>query len=77
MFFSHLAMEVMEKWKTTVDVDCLNDLLSLTKDIVKYNMNHNAEVEACDLLAEIERIDLLIDFTGEMDYERVCLYLLR
>ncbi|PAV63079.1 hypothetical protein WR25_19852 [Diploscapter pachys] len=39
-------------------------------------MRHNAEVEACDLLIEIERLDLLKDYVEEPDHGRVCMYLL-
>ena len=34
-------------------------LLTLVKEIVPYNMAHNAEHEACDLLMEIEQVDML------------------
>lgn len=44
--------------------------------IVPYNMNHNAEPEAVDLLMEVEKLDQLVQFTNENNYERVGLYLL-
>ena len=40
-------------------------------------MAHNAEAEACDLLMEIENVNLLIDYVEKDTYARVCLYLLR
>lgn len=40
-------------------------------------MAHNAEAEACDLLMEIERLDLLDEYVDEDVYQRVCLYLTR
>ena len=39
-------------------------------------MAHNAEAEACDLLMEIENVNLLIDYVEKDTYARVCLYLL-
>ena len=39
-------------------------------------MNHNAEAEACDLLMEIENVELLIEYSEKETYQRVCLYLL-
>lgn len=39
-------------------------------------MAHNAEGEACDLLMEIERLDLLEEYVDEDMYDRVCLYLI-
>lgn len=41
-----------------------------------YNMQHNAEPEAVDLLMEVEQLSKLIEFSNENNYERVCLYLL-
>ena len=61
-----------------VDVD---DLLALVDDIVPFQMKHNAEAEAVDLLMEVQRLGKLINPTApvvdERNYERVCLYLLR
>ena len=58
----------------TAEVD---DLVLLAQEIVPYNMNHNAEAEACDLLMEVERLDLLDKHVDEASYPRVCLYLTR
>jgi 26S proteasome regulatory subunit N1 len=52
-------------------------LVGLACKIVHYNMAHNAEAEACDLLMEIERLDLLEQYVDESAYPRVCLYLTR
>jgi hypothetical protein len=52
-------------------------LLTISKEIVPYHMAHNAEAEACDLLMEIEHLDLLSDYVDELAYPRVCLYLKR
>lgn len=52
-------------------------LVALGKQIVPYHMSHNAEAEACDLLMEIERLDLLQDYVDEAAFARVCLYLTR
>ena len=40
-------------------------------------MKHNAETEACDLLMEIENLDMLLDHVDQTTYARVCLYLSR
>ena len=53
-----------------------DDLLALAKEIVVFYMAHNAEADACDLLMEIEQVDLLIDYVEKETYQRVCLYLL-
>lgn len=64
--------EVEENDKTQQET-----LLKLVKEIVPYNMAHNAEHEACDLLMEIERLDMLEDYIDENAYGKVCLYLTR
>ena len=38
-------------------------------------MSHNAEIEAADLLMEIERLDLLMGQVDAQAYDRVCRYL--
>jgi len=40
-------------------------------------MSHNTEAEACDLLMEIEHMDMLLEFVDVSVYKRVCLYLSR
>ncbi|VDM46040.1 unnamed protein product [Toxocara canis] len=77
----HLSMEMAEEWRacsgsSDADKARKQELLTLVKDVVGHNMKHNAEVEACDLLIEIERLDILLDFVDEVDHTRVCLYLL-
>lgn len=81
-YVRHLAMEMAEEWRahgdgTPASKARREELLILVKHIVAHNMRHNAEVEACDLLVEIERLDLLLEFVEEVDHSRVCLYLLR
>lgn len=52
------------------------DLLQLSKEIVAFYMKHNAEADACDLLMEIEQVELMVDYVEKETYQRVCLYLL-
>lgn len=54
-----------------------DDLVALAKEIIPYNMQHNAETEACDLLMEIEQLDLLEQYVDNNSFQRVCLYLTR
>jgi len=53
----------------------VEDLNRLIEEIVPYDMKHNAEHEACDLLMEVEQIDKVVPFVDENNYSRVCLYL--
>ncbi|KAI6202974.1 26S proteasome non-ATPase regulatory subunit 2 [Aphelenchoides besseyi] len=80
-YVRHLAMEMAEEWRLTADgsgksKERREELLTLIKDIVQHNMKHNAEVEACDLLLEIEKLNLLLEYVEDVDHARVCLYLL-
>ena len=59
------------------DMEMRGRLLTMTKEIVPYHMDHNAEAEACDLLMEIEKLELLQEYVDESAYPRVCLYLSR
>lgn len=57
----------------------IDDLLVLVDDIVPFQMKHNAEAEAIDLLMEVKQLNKLIesDLIDERNFERVCLYLIR
>ena len=55
----------------------MDDLIGLAKIIIPYDMQHNAEIDACDLAMEIERLDLLEEYVDKNTYNRVCLYLTR
>lgn len=78
----HLAGEIAQEWGDLTgegenENELKEKLILLARQIVPYNMAHNAEAEACDLLMEIERLDLLEQYVDENIYQRVCLYLTR
>ncbi|XP_012937202.1 26S proteasome non-ATPase regulatory subunit 2 [Aplysia californica] len=76
-YVRHLAGQVAQEWLATSEenAEMREKLVLLATQIVPYHMSHNAEAEACDLLMEIERLDLLKDYVDESAYSRVCLYL--
>uniref|UniRef100_A0A672JZ08 26S proteasome non-ATPase regulatory subunit 2 n=1 Tax=Sinocyclocheilus grahami TaxID=75366 RepID=A0A672JZ08_SINGR len=76
-YVRHLAGEVAKEWQEIEEGDKAQQelLLKLVKEIVPYNMAHNAEHEACDLLMEVERLDMLDTYIDENAYSKVCLYL--
>lgn len=39
-------------------------------------MQHHSEAEAVDLLMEVEKLELVLQYANEANYEKVCLYLL-
>nr|XP_018667278.1 26S proteasome non-ATPase regulatory subunit 2-like isoform X2 [Ciona intestinalis] len=79
-YVRHISGEVAREWQ---DIDHeeegsqnkLAQLLAIVKDVIPYDMKHNAETEACDLLMEIEKLDMLLNFVDKTTYARVCLYL--
>ena len=74
----HLSAEIASEWESTeTNTELRQQLLSLTNDIIPFFMRHNAEADACDLLMEIEQLDLIETFVDKDTYPRVCLYLTR
>uniref|UniRef100_A0A023F919 26S proteasome non-ATPase regulatory subunit 2 n=3 Tax=Triatoma infestans TaxID=30076 RepID=A0A023F919_TRIIF len=71
-YVRQLEGEIADEWSTTEDK---NSLLPLVEGIIKFDMEHNAEIQACDLLMEIDRLDMLDSHMDQSNYSRVCLYL--
>ena len=57
------------------DSEKKSQLTDLVKQIIPSQMKHHAESEACDLLMEVERLDLLEEYVDKNSFGRVCLYL--
>ena len=55
------------------------DLLGMVDVVVPFNVSHNAEAEAVDLLIEVQRLKkiLELDSIDEGNYRRVCMYLIK
>jgi len=71
-YVRHLAGEISVEWNETEEKE---PLVKLALEIIPFNMSHNAEAEACDLLMEIEKLDELDRFMDVDVFQRVCLYL--
>ena len=77
-FSRHLSEEIRGEYTDRTGKDeSVDELIKLAKEIIPHNMKHNAETEACDLLMEIERLDMVDDYLDENSFQRVCLYLTR
>lgn len=77
-YVRHLAGEVAAEWTDMVAENPEFDtgaLLKLVKKIVPYDMLHNSETDAADLLMEIERLDLLVEAADLKSYKKVTHYL--
>ncbi|KAI9554984.1 hypothetical protein GHT06_020273 [Daphnia sinensis] len=79
-YVRHLAGEIAQEWD---EIPFEGDegkakraqLSALVEQIIPFQMTHNAEAEACDLLMEIEQLDMLEQHVDEAAHNRVCLYL--
>ena len=77
--FRYLSSEVITEYNErlakgdeTVNND---DLVAIAREVIPFNMQHNAEADACDLLMELERIGDIVEHVDKTNYARVCLYL--
>eukprot|EP01095_Lingulamoeba_sp_RSL-Kostka_P012908 TRINITY_DN5214_c4_g1_i1.p1 TRINITY_DN5214_c4_g1~~TRINITY_DN5214_c4_g1_i1.p1 ORF type:complete len:893 (+),score=370.90 TRINITY_DN5214_c4_g1_i1:224-2680(+) len=78
-YIRHLSKEIMDEYsnrKTNDEESNVEDLMNLVHKIVPFNMSHNAEPAACDLLIEVEDLNSLASYVQKENYQRVCLYLL-
>lgn len=50
-------------------------LEKLIHDIVKFDCKFHAEIQACDLLMEIDKLEILPLYIDKSIFSRVCLYL--
>lgn len=69
--FSQLGGEETEKKKLE------EPLMPLIESIIKFDMKHNAEIQACDLLMEIDHLSIIERHMDKSNYLRVCLYISR
>ena len=90
-YIRHLSGEIVTEWNAsdpekdesstdTTDVEMTDsekkeNLLRMVQQIVPSQMKHHAESEACDLLMEVERLDILDEHVDKNSFARVCLYL--
>jgi 26S proteasome regulatory subunit N1 len=51
-----------------LDVSKKDQLMKLVTQIVPSQMRHHAEAEACDLLMEVERLDILTQFVDQVGF---------
>ncbi|BES96279.1 26S proteasome [Nesidiocoris tenuis] len=72
-YVRQLEGEIADEWPNVENKD---DLLPLIESVVKFDMEHNAEIQACDLLMEVDKLDMLTTLMDQSNYSRVCLYLI-
>lgn len=54
----------------------VSDLMELVREIIPWNMAHNAEPEAVDLCLEVNRLDMILEAIDKDNAGRACLYML-
>ncbi|CAE7834175.1 PSMD2 [Symbiodinium sp. CCMP2592] len=75
-YIRNIAGEIGEEFKErTEKATDVGDLLALVEEIVPFNMQHNAEVDAVDLLCEVDQVQTIEKLCEEPSFIRVCLYL--
>lgn len=75
-YVRHIAAELMGEWEKQAESSKDPQLLKLVRDVVAHHMAHNAEIEAIDLLMELELLNIMEEFVDEHTQPRVCLYLI-
>lgn len=72
-YVRQLEMEIIEQYFSCPKSEEV--LMGLIKDVVEFDCKHHAEIQACDLLMEIDKLDLLPQYIDKSIYGRICLYL--
>ena len=75
-YVRQLCSEVGEEYNTRLEKEQdTSELLRLALLVVEFSLKHHAEIDAVDLLLEIEAVDQLPQYVDKDTFERVCLYL--
>ncbi|KAI8870720.1 hypothetical protein GQ42DRAFT_162510 [Ramicandelaber brevisporus] len=75
----HLCRGLVEEYESRMREEVpqpTDDLLALALNLVPYLLENNAEADSVDLLSELEKIEVLVDYVHETTYQRVCNYML-
>lgn len=75
-YIRNLSGEIAEEFRERTEKEQdVKELLDLVEEIVPFNMKHNAECDAVDLLCEVDRVQSIVSLCDEATFSRVCLYL--
>mmetsp|Transcript_55967 Transcript_55967/g.135029 ORF Transcript_55967/g.135029 Transcript_55967/m.135029 type:complete len:881 (-) Transcript_55967:136-2778(-) len=75
-YIRNLSGEISEEFRERTEKEQdVKELLDLVEEIVPFNMKHNAECDAVDLLCEVDRVQSIVSLCEEATFSRVCLYL--
>lgn len=68
-YIRHLEKEIIQQWTYTCK-ESINMLMPLIHDILIFNCNHHSEIQACDLLMEIDMLNILPRYMTKSTYNR-------
>lgn len=75
-YIRNLSGEICDEYHDRLEKNAsYNDLMALTDEIVPFNMSHNLETDAIDLLCEVDKIEMVEGLCDDSNFSRVCLYL--
>ncbi|CAG9827533.1 unnamed protein product [Diabrotica balteata] len=73
-YIRQLEKEIVQQWTFNCEKSC-KSMMPLIHDIMTFNSTHNAEIQGCDLLTEIDLLHILPKYMDKSNYKRICLYL--
>ncbi|MEN2496485.1 MAG: 26S proteasome non-ATPase regulatory subunit 2 [Marteilia pararefringens] len=76
-FVHHLVHDIISEHQTKMYSNEFlgSDVLDTVSHIVRYQLSHNSEIDACDFLLEIDRLELLKGFVDDENIEKISEYL--
>ncbi|XP_030745305.1 26S proteasome non-ATPase regulatory subunit 2-like [Sitophilus oryzae] len=75
-YIRQLESEIVQQWSENDCEVSENMLMPLIHDIIQFNCTHHAEIQACDLLMEIDNLQWLGNYIASNTYQRMCYYLI-
>eukprot|EP00467_Chlorarachnion_reptans_P001096 CAMPEP_0114510354 /NCGR_PEP_ID=MMETSP0109-20121206/13736_1 /TAXON_ID=29199 /ORGANISM="Chlorarachnion reptans, Strain CCCM449" /LENGTH=896 /DNA_ID=CAMNT_0001689643 /DNA_START=152 /DNA_END=2842 /DNA_ORIENTATION=+ len=76
-YIRNLSGEIGAEYNERTENDeKVEDLIKLVDEIIPFDMKHNSEADACDLLMEVSLLDKIQQYITKDNHARVCRYLL-
>lgn len=87
-YVRHLSAELGEEYAANFATDepeskiegrdyTVEQLRALALELVEFNLKHNAEADAVDLLLELECIQMIVEKVDDKTWPRVCQYMVK
>lgn len=76
-FIRTLSGNLGEEFNKRIDQELpYEDLYEFVNIIIPYLIETHSESECVDLLLEVEKLEMIMDFVNQNNYKRICLYLM-